>query len=190
VPMLRMGDELAHSQSGNNNAYCQDNDVSWIDWSAADDFPPGGRHELVDLVTRLLTLRRDHPVFRQRAFFHGRPVHPDGVKDIAWFTPSGEEMNDGDWASASARTLGMFLSGEGIRTRGPRGERIVDDSFLALLHAGEARQDFCVPGSPWSTAYIVELDTADPEAPAGRVVRGGETLSLVPRSLVLLRACG
>src|SRR3954447_3438019 len=123
VPMLRMGDELAHTQRGNNNAYCQDNDVSWIDWSGVDGFPRAERNEYVDLVARLLALRRDHPVFRQRAFFQGRAVHPDGVKDIAWFTPRGEEMSDNDWSSSSARTLGMFLSGEGIRTRGPRGER-------------------------------------------------------------------
>ena len=177
VPMLRMGDELAHTQLGNNNAYCQDNEISWIDWSSA---------PYVDLVRRLLDLRRAHPVFRQRAFFLGRAIGHDGVKDLAWFTPEGVEMSDADWASPTARTVGMYLSGRGIRTRGPRGEPIVDDSFLVILHAGADDTIFRLPGPPWAESYVGELDTAAPEEKLRDVI-AGEDLALVARSAVLLR---
>jgi len=184
VPMLRMGDELAHTQGGNNNAYCQDNDVSWLDWS-------GTASELVGVVGRLVRLRRSHPVFRQRAFFEGHRLD-DGVKDVAWFTPDGEEMSDADWSSPSARTIGMYLSGRGIRTRGPRGEAIVDDSFLFVLHAGGDDQPFRLPGTPWASAYAVEVDTTAPlvgAAPAeGGTLAGGSSVILRARSALLLRS--
>ena len=184
VPMLRMGDELAHTQGGNNNAYCQDNDVSWLDWS-------GTASELVGVVGRLVRLRRSHPVFRQRAFFEGHRLD-DGVKDVAWFTPDGEEMSDADWSSPSARTIGMYLSGRGIRTRGPRGEAIVDDSFLFVLHAGGDDQPFRLPGTPWASAYAVEVDTTAPlvgAVPAeGGTLAGGSSVILRARSALLLRS--
>ena len=181
VPMLRMGDELAHTQRGNNNAYCQDSELSWLDWSGDGPLP-----SYVGLVSRLVELRRRHPVFRQRAFFVGQRIGDDGTKDLAWFSADGAEMNDDDWSSRSARTLGMFVSGNGIRTRGPRGERITDDSFLLLLHPGHEDAEFRLPGPPWATGYVVELDTADPDA-FPMDVKADELLSLTPRSLVLLR---
>jgi isoamylase len=181
VPMLRMGDEFGHTQRGNNNAYCQDNEMSWLDWS-----PTGPLTEHLDVVSRLVQLRRTHPVFRQRAFFQGRPIGGDGVKDLAWFTPEGVEMNDADWASTTARTLGMYLSGDGIRSRGPRGERITDSSFLLLLHAGEDEVDCRLPGPPWAQGYTVVLDTGTPDA-AARDLKPGDDLALVARSLVLLQ---
>jgi isoamylase len=188
VPMLRMGDELAHTQRGNNNAYCQDNELSWLDWSGATPLPTAAGTAFVDLVATLLRLRRDHPVFRHRAFFQGRPLDGDGVKDLAWFTPEGVEMNDEHWSSRSARTLGMYLSGEGIRSRGARGERITDDSFLLLLHAGARPCDFALPGAPWASGYVVELDTAAPDADAQGSYDAGGRLALDARSFVLLRA--
>src|SRR3954467_9118890 len=177
VPMLRMGDELAHSQHGNNNAYCQDNEISWLDWTS-DPFS--------DLVARLISLRRTHPVFRQRAFFQGSELAADGTKDIAWFTPSGVEMNDADWTSSSAQTLGMYLNGRGIRTRGPRGERITDDSFLLLLHSGDEPCKFQLPGQPWASGYVVELDTAGSPDIEGIALHAAP-IELTARSLVLLR---
>src|SRR3954467_2069065 len=179
VPMLRMGDELAHTQRGNNNAYCQDNEISWLDWTS-DPFS--------DLVARLISLRRTHPVFRQRAFFQGSELAADGTKDIAWFTPSGVEMNDADWSSSSAQTLGMYLNGRGIRTRGPRGERITDDSFLLLLHSGDEPCKFQLPGQPWASGYVVELDTAGPPTVEGIALHAPAPVELTARSLVLLRA--
>jgi len=181
VPMLRMGDELAQTQRGNNNVYCQDNELSWLDWTSDDAFP-----SYVDLVAHLIALRRKHPVFRQRAFFEGHRLE-DGTKDLAWFTSEGVEMNDADWSSRTARTIGMYLSGRGIRTRGPRGERIVDDSFLLLLHAGGDEISFRLPGTPWADGYVVEVDTATDEC---RHVHldAGKDLTMPPRSAVVLRA--
>jgi len=175
VPMLRMGDELGHTQGGNNNAYCQDNEVSWLDWSSEPH---------VELLRRLIELRRSHPVFRQRAFFLGRAIGHNGVKDLTWFTPEGSEMDDADWSAPTARTLGMYLSGEGIRTRGPRGERIVDESFLLVLHAGSEDATFRLPGPPWAEAYAVVLDTSDD---VSRDLKAGEELPLTAHSAVLLR---
>jgi glycogen operon protein len=182
VPMLRMGDELAHTQQGNNNAYCQDNETSWLDWSGQGPFSPD-----IDLVGRLVALRGRHPVFRQRAFFQGRPIGGDGTKDLAWFTPDGNEMSDDDWSATSAQTLGMYVSGSGIRTRGPRGQRITDDSFLFVLHAGAEPASFRLPGPPWASGYVLELDTAE-AATQPRDVPAGSDLPLVARSAVLLRA--
>jgi glycogen operon protein len=179
--MLRMGDELGHTQGGNNNAYCQDNDISWLDWSSA---------PYADLVAQLLALRAAHPVFRQRAFFQGHPVGPEGAKDLAWFTPAGVEMVDADWSAPTAHTLGMFLHGDGIRTRGARGERIVDSSFLVLLHAGADDTAFCLPGPPWGERYVVELDTGENAGRAGSSVDAGADLALTGRSVVVLRVDG
>jgi glycogen operon protein len=179
VPMLRMGDELAHTQRGNNNAYCQDNELSWLNWQTGIDH--------VDLVRRLIALRSRHPVFRQRAFFEGH-VLDNGVKDLAWFTPDGVEMNDADWSSTSARTIGMYLSGLGIRTRGPRGEHIVDESFLLLLHAGPEDREVRLPGPPWASGFVVEVDTARQDGPCGERIEAGATVARTARSALLLRA--
>ncbi|HET6911351.1 MAG TPA: glycogen debranching protein GlgX [Mycobacteriales bacterium] len=180
VPMLRMGDELAQSQGGNNNAYCQDNETSWLDWSSTGN-------DLVALVGRLISIRKRHPVFRQRAFFEGHRLD-DGVKDLAWFTVDGVEMNDANWSAPSARTIGMYLSGRGIRTRGPRGEQIVDDSFLIVLHAGDDECDFRLPGPPWADGYVVEIDTSRPELVDGEMLHAGADLKLPSRAAVVLRA--
>ncbi|HEU5035090.1 MAG TPA: glycogen debranching protein GlgX [Mycobacteriales bacterium] len=183
VPMLRMGDELAHTQRGNNNAYCQDNEISWLDWSGGAGLP-----SYVELVSHLIELRRRHPVFRQRAFFLGHPVSSNGVKDLAWFTPAGVEMDDADWSAPTARTLGMYLSGHGIRTRGPRGERITDDSFLLLLHAGGEPTKFQLPAEPWATSYVIELDTAQDQPQPAQPIAAGVAVPMVARSALLLRA--
>jgi glycogen operon protein len=187
VPMLVSGDEMGRSQRGNNNAYCQDNEISYLDWALEDK-----ESALLELAQQLIRLRRTHPVFRQRAFFLGRPVGDGGVKDLAWFTPSGHEMSVSDWLSRAARTLGMYLSGQGIRTRDSRGEPITDDSFLLVLHAGDNEVDFILPGTPWASSYELVLDTADGPAPGsgGRPrppLKAGAALHRVPRSLAVLR---
>jgi glycogen operon protein len=143
--------------------------------------------DFVDVVAKLIRLRRMHPVFRQRAFFEGHRLD-DGVKDLAWFGPDGAEMGDHDWSSSSARTIGMYLSGRGIRTRGPRGEGIADDSFLLLLHAGADEQAFVLPGRPWGEAYVVEIDTARPGVTTQDALPAAHALTLPARSAVLLRA--
>jgi glycogen operon protein len=187
VPMVTAGDEMGRTQGGSNNAYCQDNEISWVDWSLVDQ-----EVDLLAFAQSILAFRAQHPVLRQRAFFLGRPVDDGGLKDLAWFTPSGSEMTDADWWSSSCQSVGMYLAGDAIRTRGPRGERIVDDSFLLVLHANAADLSFCLPGSPWATSYDLVLDTADGEPAkltgSKSTHRAGETLTIPGRSVVLLRA--
>ncbi|MBM7442036.1 glycogen debranching protein GlgX [Streptomyces sp. HB132] len=185
VPMLVAGDEMGRTQGGNNNAYCQDNEVSWLDWSLLEQ--PRWR-ELTELTARVLALRHRHPVLRRRAFFAGTPQAPDGLRDLAWFTSRGTEMTEGDWY-APAATLGLYLSGRDIPGRDARGRQITDDSFLAVLHADHRPRDFLLPGPPWAQSYELVLDTSREdqcEAP-GTLHRGGTALTVEGRSVLLLR---
>ncbi|WP_435880021.1 glycogen debranching protein GlgX [Streptomyces atroolivaceus] len=188
VPMLVAGDEMGRTQGGNNNAYCQDNEVSWLDWSLLEE--PRWR-ELTELTARVLALRHRHPVLRRRAFFAGTPQAPDGLRDLAWFTPQGAEMTEGDWY-APAATLGLYLSGRDIPGRDARGEQITDDSFLAVLHADHRPCDFLLPGPPWAQEYELVLDTSveDQSTTPGTLHRGGTTLTVPGRSVLLLRVAG
>ncbi|WP_443067211.1 glycogen debranching protein GlgX [Streptomyces sp. NBC_01423] len=185
VPMLVAGDEMGRTQGGNNNAYCQDNETGWVDWSLLER--PEWR-ELTALTARVLALRHRHPVLRRRAFFSGRPQAPDGLRDLAWFTGEGAEMTESDWY-APAATVGLYLSGRDIPGRDARGEQVTDDSFLAVLHAGHLPAEFVLPGPPWAQAYELVLDTSrDDQAEApGTVHRGGERLTVPERSVLLLR---
>ncbi|MFI1931962.1 glycogen debranching protein GlgX [Streptomyces sp. NPDC020330] len=185
VPMLVAGDEMGRTQGGNNNAYCQDNETGWVDWSLLEQ--PEWR-ELTELTARLLTLRRTHPVLRRRAFFSGRAQAPDGLRDLAWFARDGREMTEGDWY-APAATLGLYLSGRDIPGRDARGEPVTDDSFLTVLHAGAEPTSFALPGAPWATRYALVLDTSreeQAEAP-GTVLHGGTEMTVPARSVLLLR---
>ena len=181
VPMLSMGDEVRRTQQGNNNAYCQDGPLSWQPWEHTSDAAA-----LNAFVARLVALRRAHPVFRQRSFFSGSTA-VDGVKDLAWFGPDGRELAGDGWFDTRARALAMYLSGRTIRTRGPRGEPVVDDSFLLVLHAGANDLTMALPGRPWAGSYEVEVDTAERLA-QGSPLRSEVTLT--SRSLLLLRVCG
>ncbi|MGW2300108.1 glycogen debranching protein GlgX [Streptomyces sp. NPDC001809] len=185
VPMLVAGDEMGRTQGGNNNAYCQDNPIGWVDWTLPD---APGRAQLLALTRRLLALRHDHPVLRRRAFFSGRPQGSDGLRDLAWFTAAGTEMTEPDWYAPTA-TLGLYLSGRDIPGRDERGEQITDDSFLAVLHAGHRPLDFRLPGPPWAETYELVVDTAreDQSAPPGTEHAGGATIQVGARSVVLLR---
>ena len=182
VPMLTMGDELRRTQHGNNNPYSQDNETSWLSWDVDAD-----GQAMFDLVSRLVRLRHAHPVFRQKAFFLGRAVGPGDVKDLAWFGADGSELTDADWFDPAIPTVGMYLDGQGIRTRGPRGERVLDDSFLLVLHTGADDSEMVLPKSPWATSYSVLVDTAHETGAGGDVHAPGDRLPLVGRSVVLLR---
>ncbi|MEV0281495.1 glycogen debranching protein GlgX [Streptomyces sp. NPDC050610] len=183
VPMLVAGDEMGRTQGGNNNAYCQDDETSWVDWSLLEE--PGWR-ALRDLTARLIALRRAHPVLRRRAFFSGRQT-PDGLRDLAWFTADGAEMTEADWYAPTS-TIGMYLSGRDIAQRDPQGVPVIDDSFLALLHTGDEALRCTLPGAPWAGAYEVLVDTAS-EADQGVGVRhrAGTRLTVGARSAVLLK---
>ncbi|MCL2728424.1 MAG: glycogen debranching protein GlgX [Actinomycetia bacterium] len=185
VPMLVAGDEMGRTQGGNNNAYCQDNETSWVDWSLLDD--PRWRG-LRELTARLVALRHAHPVLRRGGFFSGTPLAPEGLRDVAWFEPGGREMTDGDWFAASS-TLGMFLSGRDIPQRDVRGEPVVDDSFLLLVHAGHIPIPFVLPGGPWAAAYEPVLDTAaeEPWTDGHEAVPAGQPVTVAARSVRLFR---
>jgi glycogen operon protein len=190
VPMLVAGDEMGRTQLGNNNAYCQDNEVSWVDWRLEER-----RESLLAHTRALIALRAGHPVFRRRRFFQGHALHGSGVKDIGWFTSDGREMDDPAWHAPDIATLGVFLNGDEIPDRGPRGDRIVDDSFLLLLHGGAEPVPFTLPGRPWADEYELVIDTAAETTAAGTasgrvdpaVVAAGDKVVLVPRSFVILR---
>ncbi|MBI0295672.1 glycogen debranching protein GlgX [Streptomyces sp. PRKS01-29] len=196
VPMLSHGDEFGRTQGGNNNAYCQDNEVSWVRWPDHARGQDGAWEdrsalELLRFTRSLVWLRRDHPVFRRRRFFHGRPVEGthDELSDIAWFTHEGEEMTPRDWQAAHAKSLAVFLNGSAISEPGARGERITDDSFLLLFNAHHEPLDFVVPidhGKQWQV--IVDTAVAEGVEPgSGAKVAAGDRLTLVDRSLMVLQ---
>ncbi|MFE2188350.1 glycogen debranching protein GlgX [Streptomyces sp. NPDC059455] len=196
VPMLSHGDEFGRTQGGNNNAYCQDNEVSWVRWPDHAKGQDGAWEdssalELLRFARSLVWLRRDHPVFRRRRFFHGRPVEGthDELSDIAWFTHEGEEMTPRDWQAAHAKSLAVFLNGSAISEPGARGEPITDDSFLLLFNAHHEPLDFVVPidhGKQWQ--LIVDTAVAAGVEPgSGSKVAAGDRLTLVDRSLMVLQ---
>jgi glycogen operon protein len=181
VPMLVGGDELGRSQGGNNNAYCQDNEVSWYDWDKVDE-------SLYDFTSWLIDFRRRHPTFRRRRFFQGRAIHGNTCEDIAWFTPEGEQMSEEHWGEGFAKSLAVFLNGDAIPTPGPRGERIDDDSFYLMFNAHYGRIYFTLPDTEWGTRWTRVLDTNEPRPlERKRSYRAGERLRVEARSLVLLR---
>src|SRR5579875_2909588 len=178
VPMLLAGDERNRTQRGNNNAYCQDNELSWLDWGADER---GER--LLAFTRRLIGLRRRHPVFRRTSFLAGRGE--GRLPDVAWFRPDGRRMTRRDWAEGPPQ-LAVFLNGAELGERGARGERVLDDSFLVLLNAHHERAEFLLPSRRFGLHWALELSTSDPEAPPARYHWRG-AVALEPRSLVLLR---
>jgi glycogen operon protein len=182
--MLLAGDELGRTQRGNNNAYCQDNDVSWVDWDAA-----GNEGGLLGFTRALSALRRQHPVFRRRRFFHGQPAGDGHLADIAWLTPSGREMAEEDWG-AHGRAMTVFLNGDAITEPGPHGERVRDDSFLVMFSAEQQALDFTVPGVKYGERWTVVADTAadDSADPVDRPeVAASDHVALTGFSMVVLR---
>jgi glycogen operon protein len=182
VPMLLGGDEIGRTQQGNNNAYCQDNDISWFDWESPD-------RDLFDFTRRLIEFRRQHPVFRRRRWFKGKVHKPSGLKDIAWLKPDGPEMTEQDWTEWFAKSFMLFLNGNALRTRDVRGRRIHDDSFLLIFNAHVDTVTFMAPGPPWSGQWAAELDTARENSflcePS--LVAGGAALDRPALSLLVLR---
>jgi glycogen operon protein len=167
VPMLLAGDELGRTQGGNNNAYCQDNEVSWVDWSLADSHA-----DLLEFARELAVFRREHPVFRRRRFFRGGDSG-DGLADIAWLTPSGREVADQDWKTPYARAMMVFLNGNAITEPGPRGEPVRDDTFLILLSANQDPVTFTLPGPGLGRCWAVTVDSAAGQAAEGSTAEGG-----------------
>jgi len=182
VPMICHGDELGRTQQGNNNGYCQDNELTWIDWSKVDV-------DLLAFTRRVAELRRDHPVFRRRRFFDGRPTRRGGdLPDIQWFAPDGSEMTEEDWDSGFGRSIAVYLNGNGIPDRDQRGQRVVDDSFLLCFSAHDEAIDFHVPVAEYGEAWQVVIDTLhDADQEDTPVVAAEATVSVGPRALVVLQ---
>ena len=180
--MLLGGDEFGRTQGGNNNAWCQDNEISWFDWSLADK-----NEHLHAFTKQLITLRRAHAVFRRRQFLIGREVEGSGLPDVAWFRSDGERMQDGDW-DATEPVLGVFFNGEEIDTPDARGRQILDESFLMLFNGHHDDCDFTLPAEEFGATWELVLDTARTQLEPGSVeLAAGGVTDLVSRSIVLLR---
>ncbi len=184
VPMLLAGDEIGRTQQGNNNAYCQDNELSWIDWEGARQ-----EHELLAFVRELILLRKHHPVFRRRCFFEGRIVNDSAAKDLTWLTSAGIEMTGDDWRRPNLRNLGLLFAGDGFIEEDPRGRPVRDDNLLLLLNAGTEEIAFSIPRAPPYARWQVLVDTAFPggHRSDGRNFHSGERYPLQARSVGLLR---
>jgi glycogen operon protein len=183
VPMLLAGDEIGRTQQGNNNAYCQDNEISWMDWQL--DRP---RWELLEFTRLLIRLFHRHPVLRRRKFFQGRRIRGSEVKDLAWFRPDGKEMSDEDWENPQVRFLGLRLAGDAIEEVDARGNRIVDDTLLLLLNAHHEPLAFVLPAHRPKVRWELVLDTQDATGQRPhRLKRGGEAHALEAHSAALFR---
>jgi isoamylase len=184
VPMLLAGDEIGRTQRGNNNAYCQDNEVSWVDWGLAAAEP-----DLLQFTQALADLRRDHPVFRRRRFFRGHPqATGEETGDIVWLTPTGAEMTQEDWGASDAKSLGVFLNGEAISEPDPRGETITDAKFLLLFNAHSQPRTFTLPQARLAAGWQVVIDTAQPGAASSPSLAPKTELEVSGRAVVVLRS--
>jgi glycogen operon protein len=184
VPMILHGDEFGRTQSGNNNAYCQDNEVSWVDWSLS------SAHEVQLTFTRAVSsLRKEHPVFRRRRFFDGKPVHVAGeaLRDIAWFTPAGAEMAESDWDTGFAKSVAVFLNGDAINYPDRRGQPVVDDSFLLLFNAAESNITFTLPTADYAESWEIAIDTTSPLEVERPVLKAEGSVNVAARALMVLR---
>jgi len=182
VPMFLAGDEVGRTQNGNNNAYCQDNEISWINWDQL-----GTERELVSLVRKVIALRQHHPVFRRRNFFQGRAIKGAGIKDILWLRPDGREMDDQEWNQEHARTLGLFLSGSAVDEIDERGQLITDENFVLLMNAHHEEVPFSLPSVASGMMWITLIDTSCESARSPSTAHDAmTTYPLQPRSMVVL----
>lgn len=182
IPMLTAGDEIGRTQKGNNNAYCQDNEISWIDWQNKDE-------ELLEFTSRLIHFRLEHPVFCRKKWFQHKLIKGKGVTDIEWFLPEGDPMTDVHWTTTYAKSLGVFLSGDQLATRTERGENIVDDSFYIMFNSHFEPVIFKIPDQTWGHSWSKLIDTYSGSFDNGESneLRAGESVEIKERSIVLLK---
>jgi glycogen operon protein len=182
TPMLLGGDEMGRTQGGNNNAWCQDTEISWFDWELSPE-----QEELREFTKRLIALRREHPVFRRRQFLQGVEENIEGLPDVWWFRTDGHRMTQEDWSQADGHKLGMFLNGEEIEAPDPQGNPVIDDSFVVLFNAHHEDAEFTLPPARFGAAWVCELDTADVDCDPEVELPAGEPRSVKSRSIVILR---
>ncbi len=181
VPMLVMGDEVSRTQQGNNNAYCQDNETSWLDWAKADK-------NLLEFTKKLIEFRKEHPAFCRRRWFQGQPIKGHGVEDIAWFTMDGNEMSDDHWSDSFAKSLGVFLNGRGLHSRGPQGELIIDDNFYLIFNAYYDSLQYRLPTEKYGNKWIKVLDTTSGFiGQEDKVYKPDEAITIEGRSITLFK---
>jgi glycogen operon protein len=182
IPMLVSGDELGKTQQGNNNAYCQDNEISWIDWQNIDE-------ELLEFTSRLIHFRLDHPVFCRKKWFQHKSIKGEGVTDIEWFLPEGEPMTEKHWTTTYAKSLGIFLSGDHLGAQTDKGENIVDDSFFVVFNSHYEPVMFKLPDEHWGPSWMKLIDTYDGSFdPEGNLdVKAGDNIEIKERSIILLK---
>ncbi|CAF2944657.1 unnamed protein product [Rotaria sp. Silwood2] len=183
IPMLVAGDELSRTQQGNNNAYCQDNEISWLNWKKADKV-------LLEFTQKLIQLRRQHPVFRRRTWFRGQPMQPGEIEDIAWFKFDGQYMKDEDWQHDYVKSFGVFINGRGMQARSSLGVRLTDDSFYIIFNAYQGYIDYKLPGKEYANDWTLILDTSKDtiitEGDEGRIYQANETITVHDNSILLL----
>jgi isoamylase len=183
TPMISHGDEVGRTQRGNNNVYCQDSELSWMDWSLAEK-----NGDLVEFTRKAIELRKKHPVFRRRRFFAGKPIRTgEQVRDIAWLTPAGEEMTPEDWGRALDKCVAVFLNGLAIPEPDARGERVADDSFLLCFNAHSKTIDFVTPAGDYAREWTAVLDTANPTGDTDLVISADEKITVQGRSVLVLK---
>ncbi|MCV7225811.1 glycogen debranching protein GlgX [Mycolicibacterium komossense] len=186
VPMLCHGDELGRTQGGNNNGYCQDNEITWIDWETADT-------DLLAFTRSVSSLRANHPVFRRRRFFDGLPVRIRGserLPDISWFAPDGSEMSDEDWDSGFGKSVSVYLNGQGIPDLDQRGHRVTDDSFVLCFNAHHEPIEFTMPPREFGPAWVTVIDTAVGSGDSSDVkpINAADAVQVEGRAMIVLQA--
>ena len=182
VPMLWAGDEMGRTQRGNNNAYCQDNEISWVNWDLS-----ARQQAFLEFTCRLAKLRRDQPVLQRRRFFRGTHIWDSALKDLAWFRPDGVEMTREDWQKPFVRSLSFLLGGDALASPDERGNRIVGDTLLVLMNAHNGPLVFTLPANEWGTDWRLEVNTADGTTAAQEVTAAGGKIEVPGRSLMVLR---
>lgn len=180
VPMLLGGDEISRSQQGNNNPYCQDNEIAWYDWNAMDA-------DLLEFCKKLIQYRKKHLVFHRRGWFQGVPILNSEVKDIAWFNTDGTQMTAEDWGQGYAKAIGLFLNGRTIPNPNLRGEPVFDDSFYIIFNAHHGSLTFTLPDDAWGETWLKELDTHTGWLENPESLKAGDQIEVEPRSVVVLR---
>ncbi len=180
VPMLVAGDEIGRTQQGNNNAYCQDNEISWLNWTEADQ-------ELLDFTKKLINLRNSHSVFSRKNWFKGVPAAETNIEDIAWFLPDGTQMEEHHWAEHYAKSVAMYLSGQGIHSVDSEGNRVIDDNFYLIFNAHDEGLNYEVPAEAYGDRWKLIIDTSKKDDPEQEEIKPGESIHVEGRSVVLLQ---
>jgi glycogen operon protein len=179
--MLVAGDEISRTQRGNNNAYCQDNAISWINWEHADS-------DLLQFTQKLIGLYKKHPVFTRRRWFQGQPVKGIGLEDIRWFLPEGDEMTEENWNHDFAKSLAVYMNGHGLRSLDEKGRKIIDNSFYIIFNAYEGDLNYKLPPDKYGDEWIKVLDTHENYISEDGEKYGPEdTIKVHGRSVVLLK---